>query len=236
MLRLIRIDKQDGMQAVVNAYFKRMEDWKSLEDKVQWHTLHTDLQWKCIMECYCASVNDPSNPLLTMLEGLCLAMHRAPKVGSEISVLALALEKGIVELRWQDYLPRVPGQLRRTPNPKNKDIFSQFLDNFEGSPKARGAFKLKIMVGDKIDTLGSCPSLRLMVARMHLYVREISEAQSLLLSLDLPLAGTRRRPRRSRRKSRRKSWRRLRRRTRRRLRRRLRRRSQRRPRRVKTQG
>jgi hypothetical protein len=69
------------MQAAVNAYFTKMEDWKSLEDEVQWHTLHTDLQWKCIMECYCASVNDPSNPLLTMLERLCLAMHKAPKVG-----------------------------------------------------------------------------------------------------------------------------------------------------------
>jgi tetratricopeptide (TPR) repeat protein len=69
------------MQAAVNAYFTKMEDWKSLEDEVQWHTLHTDLQWKCIMECNCASVNDPSNPLLTMLERICLAMHKAPKVG-----------------------------------------------------------------------------------------------------------------------------------------------------------
>jgi hypothetical protein len=69
-------------------------------------------------------------------------------------VLALASEKGIVELQWQDYLPRVPGQLRRSPNPKNKAILSQFLDNFEGSPKARGAFKLKIMERDKLDSLG----------------------------------------------------------------------------------
>jgi hypothetical protein len=114
-------------------------------------------------------------------------MHKALKVDSEISVLEL--EKGIVELQRQDHLPRVPGQQRRTPNPKNKAILSQFLDNFEGSQKACGAFKLKIMEGDKLSTLGFCRSLRLMVARMHQYVREISEVQSLLLSLDLPLAG-----------------------------------------------
>jgi hypothetical protein len=72
-------------------------------------------------------------------------MHKAPKIGSEISVLALALKKGIVELQWQDYLPRIPCQLRRTPDSKNNAILSQLLDNFEGFPKACGALKLKVM-------------------------------------------------------------------------------------------
>jgi hypothetical protein len=53
-----------------------------------------------------------------MLDRLTVAMCRIPDVGKEVEVLKTALEKGLLDLGWEDYIPDPRGgALGRLPKP-----------------------------------------------------------------------------------------------------------------------
>jgi hypothetical protein len=97
MLRLIRTNKQARAQCAFDAYFAKNDDWESLEEEFQWHTIDTTLQRKIYMDYYCAAVGDESNPDLTMLERLNKTMKKMATHGNELERFASAVTKGILE-------------------------------------------------------------------------------------------------------------------------------------------
>ena len=115
MTRIIRGDKQAGAQSVVVSYFIKKKSWVIVKKGIKWYDVQTDLQWTIYLDCYRAAVTDPSNPNLPMLDRLMAAMSRIPDVGEEVEVLGTALEKGLLDLAWDDYIPdpKNPGKLLR---------------------------------------------------------------------------------------------------------------------------
>jgi hypothetical protein len=81
--------------------------------------LHTDQQWIIYLDCYRASVTDPSNPNLPMLDRLMAAMCKILDVGREVEVLGTALEKGLLDLSWEDYIPNPRHPREVTENLRN---------------------------------------------------------------------------------------------------------------------
>ena len=111
-------------------------------------------------------------------------MSKIPTRGKEVERLAAALAKGILELSWVDYLPREPGEYRRKPNPKNKGVIRQFMENIKDpSTTAIASFRQQILEGEDIDKAGTCKSLKLMMARMHLHIKMIAKAKTTLQGL-----------------------------------------------------
>jgi hypothetical protein len=103
----------------------------------------------------------------------------------EVERLATALAKGVLELNGMDYLPREPGERRRKPNPKNKGVICQFVENIKDtSPIAIASFRQQILEGEDIDEAGTCKSFKLMVARMH-QIKMIAKAKTTLQGQDL---------------------------------------------------
>jgi hypothetical protein len=131
MTRIIRGDKQAGAQSAVVSYFIKNKEWSLVKKGVKWYDVHTDLQWIIYLDCYRASVTDPSNPNLPMLDRLMAAMCKIPDVGKEVEVLGTALEKGLLDLGWADYIPdpRHPGEV--TENPRNLEVIKQFLNSMK---------------------------------------------------------------------------------------------------------
>jgi hypothetical protein len=119
MTRIIRGDRQAGAQSAVVSYFIKNKEWALVKKGVKWFDVHTDLQWIIYLNCYRAAVTDASNPDLPMLDRLIAAMVKIPDVGKEVEVLGTALEKGLLDLGWDDYIPDpkhpVLGRLLKTP-------------------------------------------------------------------------------------------------------------------------
>jgi hypothetical protein len=61
-----------------------------------------------------------------MLDRLIAAMVKIPDVGKEVEVLGTALEKGLLDLGWDDYIPdpKYPGEV--VENPRNLEVIKQF--------------------------------------------------------------------------------------------------------------
>jgi hypothetical protein len=120
-----------------------------------------------------------------MLDRLMVAMCRIPDVGKEVEVLETALEKGLLDLGWEDYIPdsRHPGEI--TENPRNLEVIKQFLGSIKAPDRARATYKQNIMEGQGIDELGTCKSLWLMVGRMHLQIQHVSMAKTTLIGLGM---------------------------------------------------
>jgi hypothetical protein len=109
------------------------------------------------------------------------AMSRIPDVGEEVEVLGTALEKGLLDLAWDDYIPdpKNPGEV--IENPRNLEVIKQFVGSIKASDRAKATFKQNILEGQGIDDLGTCKSLWLMVGRMHLQIQMVSVAKTTLI-------------------------------------------------------
>jgi hypothetical protein len=59
------------------------------------------------------------------------AMSRIPDAGEEVEVLGTALEKGLLDLAWDDYIPnpRHPGEV--IENPRNLEVIKQFVGSIK---------------------------------------------------------------------------------------------------------
>jgi hypothetical protein len=185
MTRIIRGDKQAGAQSAVVSYFIKNKEWSLVKKGIKWFDVHTDQQWIIYLDCYRASVTDPSNPNLPMLDRLMAAMRKIPDVGREVEVLGTALEKGLLDLSWEDYTPdpRHPGEV--IENPRNLEVIKQFLGSIKAPDRARATYKQNIMEGQGIDELGTCKSLWLMVGRMHLQIQRVAMAKTTLIGLGM---------------------------------------------------
>jgi hypothetical protein len=102
------------------SYFIKNRKWSLVKKGVKWYDVHTDLQWTIYLDRYRASVKDPSNHNLPMLDRLMAAMCRIPDVGKKVEVLWTAIEKGLLDLGWEDYIPdpRHSGEVN-PENPRN---------------------------------------------------------------------------------------------------------------------
>jgi hypothetical protein len=155
MTRIIRGDRQAGAQSAVVSYFIKNKEWNLVKKGVKWYDVHTDLQWTIYLDCYRAAVTDPSNPNLPRLDRLMAAMCRIPDVGKEVEVLETALEKGLLDLGWENYIPdpRHPGEV--IENPRNLEVIKQFFGSIKAPDRARATYKQNIMEGQGIDELGT---------------------------------------------------------------------------------
>ena len=181
MGRIILADKQAGAQCAITAHFIQTKDLPNIKANTQWYMVDTALQWRIYLKFYGDAIDSINNPHLTMGERLRKAMRRIPTIGDEIEVLSKALEKGCVDLLWEDFVDGPGGQIRT--NPKNNEVIKQFLNALDEDEKTKAYFKTAILEGQDIDQLGEIKSLRVMVGRMHLYLERINTAESLLVSI-----------------------------------------------------
>ena len=133
MRRIILADKQAGAQSAVGAYFISINDEANIQANTMWFTVDTALQWHIYLKFYGAAIDSKDNPHLTMGERLALAMQRVPKIGEDVTILSKAVEKGIIDLNWEDYI--VDNEGRRRTNPKNSEVIKTFLSSLKDDAK-----------------------------------------------------------------------------------------------------
>ena len=181
MGRIILADKQAGAQSAITAHFIQTKDLPNIKANTQWYRVDTALQWRIYLKFYGDAIDSINNPHLTMGERLRMAMRRIPTIGDEVEALSKALEKGCIDLLWEDFIDGPGGQIKT--NPKNNEVIKQFIHALDEDEKTKAYFKTAILEGQDLDQLGEIKSLRVMVGRMHLYLERIKSAESLLLSM-----------------------------------------------------
>jgi hypothetical protein len=95
------------------------------------------------------------------------------------------LERGLLDLEWEDYIldPSHSGEIIEKPH--NLEVIKQFLGSIKAPDRAKATYKQKIMEGQGIDELGTCKSLWLMVGRMHVQIQHVSMAKTTLIGLGM---------------------------------------------------
>jgi hypothetical protein len=91
--------------------------------------------------------------VLPMLDRLMAAMSRILDVGEEVEVLGTALEKGLLDLALDNYIPDSKHSGEVIENPRNLKVIKQFVGSIKATDRAKATYKQNIMEGQGIDEL-----------------------------------------------------------------------------------